>query len=173
MGCGKSYMGKAIAQSLGWDFLDMDDFLEVNEGMTISQIFAEGGESLFRELEKSYLRATYDFENTVIATGGGAPCFYDNMDWMNANGTTIYLETPLAVLVERLKKETDHRPLLANKTTEELSDFIHKKLTERSPFYNQANTVFTYQSGRETPADLLAHLALSRHLASYIFISKK
>ncbi len=158
MGCGKSYMGKTLAQSLGWEFLDMDDFLEANEGMTISQIFAEGGESLFRELEKNYLRATFDFENTVIATGGGAPCFFDNMDWMNANGTTIYLDAPIAILVDRLKKETAHRPLLANKTTEELHEFIQNKLTERSPFYNKSNTIFTYQTGLETPADLLAHL---------------
>lgn len=158
MGCGKSYMGKAMAQSLGWEFLDMDDFLEANEGMTISQIFAEGGESLFRELEKNYLQATYDFENTVIATGGGAPCFFDNMDWMNANGTTIYLDTPVAVLVERLKKETAHRPLLANKTSAELSEFIQQKLLERAPFYEQASTIFSYQTGLETPADLLAHL---------------
>lgn len=159
MGCGKSFMGKALAQSLGWEFLDMDDFLEANEGMTISQIFAEGGESLFRELEKSYLHATYDFENTVIATGGGAPCFFDNMDWMNTNGTTIYLDTPVTILVERLKKETAHRPLLANKTKEELSDFIQQKLVERAPFYKKSTTIFTYQTGLETPADLLAHLS--------------
>jgi len=158
MGSGKSHLGKQLAQELGWDFLDMDDFLEANEGMTISQIFAEGGESLFRDLERNYLHATYDFSKTVIATGGGAPCFFDNIDWMNKNGQTIYLKTPVAILVDRLKKETAHRPLLAGKTTEALSQFISSKLTERSPFYEQATIIFDYKTGLETAADLLKYL---------------
>ena len=158
MGCGKSYMGKSLAQQLGWEFLDMDDFLEANEGMTISQIFAEGGETLFRKLEQNYLHATYDFSETVIATGGGAPCFFDNMDWMNQNGQTIYLKTPVSILVERLKKETTHRPLLAGKTTVELSQFIRNKLVERSPFYEQARVIFDYKTGLETSTDLLKKL---------------
>jgi len=149
MGCGKSYIGKQLAQSLGWDFLDMDDFLEANEGMSISQIFAEGGESLFRKLERNYLQATYDFENTVIATGGGAPCFFDNINWMNNNGATIYLKTPVSVLVDRLKPETAHRPLLAEKTDAELNDFIQTKLNQRAPFYQQAKHIFEYKSGKE------------------------
>lgn len=155
MGCGKSYIGQQLAQLLNWDFLDMDDFLEANEGMSISQIFAEGGESLFRELERNYLQATYDFENTVIATGGGAPCFFDNMDWMNANGTTTYLKTPISILVDRLKSETNHRPLLAGKTNAQLNDFISLKLAERSPFYEQAQYIFEYKTGKENGATLL------------------
>ncbi len=158
MGCGKSYIGKQLAQSLGWEFLDMDDFLEANEGMSISQIFAEGGESLFRELEQNYLQATIDFENAVIATGGGAPCFFDNIDWMKAHGTTIYLKTPVAILVDRLKSETDHRPLLAKKTDAQLSDFIRTKLTERSSFYQQAQYVFEYKTGTENAESLLKML---------------
>lgn len=158
MGSGKSYMGKDLAQQLGWDFLDMDDFLEANEGMTISQIFAEGGESLFRNLERNYLHATYDFSKTVIATGGGAPCFFDNIDWMNKNGQTIYLNTPVSILVDRLKKETAHRPLLAGKTTTELSEFISSKLMERSSFYEQAGIIFDYETGLENATDLLEYL---------------
>lgn len=155
MGSGKSHLGKALAKALNWDFLDMDDFLEAKEGMTIAQIFAEGGEKLFRALEKNYLHATYDFEKTVIATGGGAPCFFDNMEWMNANGTTIYLETPVPILVERLKKETAHRPLLAEKTEEELGLFIKQKLLERAAFYQQASVIFTYRTGLEGVDDLI------------------
>ncbi len=158
MGCGKSYIGKGLAQKLGWEFLDMDDFLEANEGMTISQIFAEGGEKLFRELERNYLHATYDFNQTVIATGGGAPCFFDNVDWMNTNGQTIYLKTPVSILVNRLEKETAHRPLLAGKTSEELHQFITNKLVERNPFYEKANLIFEYQTGLETANDLFSLL---------------
>ena len=147
MGCGKSYIGKGLAKKLGWEFLDMDDYLEANEGMTIAQIFAEGGESLFRQLEKNYLHATYDFNQTVIATGGGAPCFFDNIDWMNKNGQTIYLNAPVSILVDRLKSETAHRPLLAGKSAKELTTFIANKLAERSSFYEQANIVFDYKTG--------------------------
>lgn len=158
MGCGKSYIGKGLAQKLGWKFLDMDDFLEANEGMSISQIFAEGGEKLFRTLERNYLHATYDFTQTIIATGGGAPCFFDNIDWMNKNGQTVYLKTPVSVLVNRLEKETAHRPLLAGKTTDVLNQFITNKLAERSPFYEQATTIFEYKTGLETAADLFKQL---------------
>jgi len=158
MGCGKSYIGKGLAEQLGWEFLDMDDFLEANEGMTISQIFAEGGESLFRQLERNYLHATYDFTNTVIATGGGAPCFFDNVDWMNENGQTIYLDTPVSILVERLKSETAHRPLLAGKTDLQLTEFISQKLTERQQFYQQAQHIFEYKTGKENANSLIAFL---------------
>jgi len=155
MGCGKSYLGKRLAEKLNWQFMDMDAYLEGKESKTISQIFAEGGEPLFRELEKNYLTATADFEKTVIATGGGCPCFHDNMEWMDISGQTIYLKTPVPILVERLQAETAHRPLLANKTKEELAAFIEAKLAERAPIYEQAQVVFEYQTGREGVTELL------------------
>ena len=155
MGCGKSYIGKQLAQSLGWEFLDMDDFLEAKEGMSISQIFAEGGATLFRKLEQNYLHATYDFKNTIIATGGGVPCFFDNIDWMNTNGATIYLKTPVPILFDRLKSETNHRPLLAGKTDAQLKEFIANKLSERNPFYEQAQNIFEYKTGKENAGSLL------------------
>lgn len=155
MGSGKSYIGKRLAQKLGWDFLDMDQFLENKEGKTIKQIFAEGGESLFRSLERNYLYATHDFDKTIIATGGGAPCFFNNMDWMNENGETIYLKTPVEILTERLKPETAHRPLLAGKSNQELHQFIDQKLADRSSFYEQAQLVFEYQTGHEGANSLL------------------
>lgn len=158
MGCGKSYIGKSLAETMGFDFLDMDAFLEANEGKTIAQIFAEGGESLFRKLEKNYLHATYDFEQTIIATGGGAPCFFDNIDWMNQHGTTIYLKTPVEILVNRLKSETGHRPLLANKSKQELHTFIQNKLADRRKYYEQANHIFEYSTGLESASDLLITL---------------
>jgi len=149
MGCGKSYMGKQLAEQLQWNFVDLDDYLETKEGTTISQIFEKGGESLFRQLERDYLTATGDFEKTVIATGGGCPCFFDNMEWMDVSGQTIYLKTPVPILVERLQAETAHRPLLAGKSKEELTTFIDQKLEERKGYYEQAQIVFEYRTGIE------------------------
>ena len=155
MGSGKSYLGKQLAAALNYDFLDLDAFLEANEGMSISRIFKEGGESLFRGLECNYLQATIDFKQTVIATGGGTPCFFDNMTWMKANGLTVYLKTPVDLLVQRLMAETAHRPLLAGKTKGEMTQFIKAKLAERQFYYEQGQVLFEYKTGKETVADLL------------------
>ena len=155
MGSGKSYLGKQLAQKLNWSFLDMDAFLEEEEKKSISHIFAQSGESHFRKLERHYLHRTAHFQQTIIATGGGAPCFFDNMDWMNKHGLTIYLKTPVSILAERLKTETNHRPLLAGKNREELEAFIEKKLTTRNPFYEKAQCIFEYKNGREGVEELL------------------
>ncbi len=154
MGSGKSYLGKQLAEQLQWKFIDLDAYLESKESKTISQIFEEGGEALFRQLEKDYLTATGDFEKTVIATGGGCPCFYDNMEWMDVIGQTIYLKTPVSILVKRLQSETEHRPLLAGKSNKELSDFIEQKLKERKAYYEQAQVIFEYRSGTEGVKEL-------------------
>ena len=160
MGCGKSYLGKLLAKRLQYDFIDMDAYLEAKEGKTISQIFREDGEGAFRKLERDYLTASGDFEKTVIATGGGCPCFYDNMEWMDVSGQTIYLKTPTAILVERLQKETAHRPLLAGKSKEELAEFIDTKLAERAAYYEQAQIIFEYQTGEEGVEELMEYLRL-------------
>ena len=158
MGCGKSYLGKLLAEHLEYSFVDMDAYLEAEEGKTISEIFKEGGEGVFRKLERDYLTASGDFEKTVIATGGGCPCFYDNMEWMDISGQTIYLKTPTAILVDRLQQETAHRPLLAGKSKQELSIFIDGKLQERAPYYEQAQIIFDYQTGKEGVEELMEYL---------------
>lgn len=159
MGSGKSFMGKQLAQELNYQFIDLDDYLETKEGKTISQIFKEGGEATFRQLERDYLTASGEFEKTVFATGGGCPCFYDNMEWMDVNGQTIYLKTPITILVERLKAETEHRPLLAGKSKVELAAFIEQKLNHRKAYYEQAQVIFNYQTGQEGAAELLQLLS--------------
>ena len=158
MGCGKSYLGKLLAERLQYSFVDMDAYLEAKEGKTISDIFKEGGEGAFRKLERDYLTASGDFERTVIATGGGCPCFYDNMEWMDISGQTIYLKTPIAILVNRLHKETTHRPLLAGKSKKELHAFIDSKLQERAPYYEQAQIIFEYQTGKEGVEEIMEYL---------------
>ena len=139
MGSGKSLLGKRLAEKLGWNFIDLDEMLEKGEQMTISEIFSKRGESVFRELEAKYLRSTQEAANTIIATGGGTPCFFDNLTWMKETGITIYLQASPSTLLERLKDGIAHRPLLNGKTDEELVEYIEDLLFKREPYYNQAN----------------------------------
>ena len=141
MGAGKSLLGKCLAKRLGLGYLDMDVLLEEVEGKTIQQIFAEKGESYFRDLEAKLLREMTQYSNMIVSTGGGIPCYNDNMEWMNDHGITIYLDVSPMELARRLMNESDKRPLLNGKTPEELKKFIHSKLQERSYYYNQAQFV--------------------------------
>ena len=138
MGCGKSTFGKKLALKLGYDFIDLDHVLENEVGSNIGDYFARHGEAAFRALESKVLKEYNYPENCVVATGGGAPCYFDNMDWMNNNGTTLYIEmTPIA-LAKRLEKGKEKRPLLKDMNEEQLIGFIESKLAERNPFYKRA-----------------------------------
>lgn len=117
----------------------MDDYIETKTGETISEIFAASGEAYFRDLEKKYLLEVSLLTNTVIALGGGTPCFNRNMEVVKATGISIFLETAPTVILERLVKETEHRPLLQGKSQAELTAFITQKLAARLPFYQQAD----------------------------------
>lgn len=139
MGAGKTYWGKKLAHYFGAGFVDLDARIEKGEGMPISALFRYRGETVFRAIEGSYLRILLDTEGfTFVSTGGGAPCFFDNMDFMNRNGLTIWLDVPPAVLAQRLAPERAHRPLLAQVAEANLPAFIEEKLAERQPFYARA-----------------------------------
>ncbi|MFK7936959.1 MAG: shikimate kinase [Saprospiraceae bacterium] len=155
MGSGKSHVGKRLARMLNWQFVDMDEYLEQQEGRTISDIFATDGADEFRRLEQQYLQASTQWDNIVIATGGGAPCFFDNMAWMQRNGLTIYLQTPVQILAERLEYGMEHRPLLRGKTFWELKEFIRDKLAEREAFYMQAAVVYDVKEVKQKVAEEL------------------
>lgn len=161
MGSGKSFTGKRLANLLDYSFEDLDTYLERKAGKTISELFATEGEAYFRKLERDCLHELGKIERLIVATGGGAPCFFDNMRYMKAAGTTIFLDTPVAVLLERLKPEMAHRPLLAGKTVEELTHFIEQKLDERLPYYQQANLIYKQEHLNEDVAAelqrILAH----------------
>lgn len=141
MGCGKSKLGKAVANKLGLPFLDLDDLIEVKNQMSIPELFAAFGEDGFREREKQTLQEGAIANDAIIATGGGAPCFFDNMDWMNKNGVTVFIDTPVKVLADRLINARVERPLVKGKSYEELVVFIETKLEERRPFYSQAQVI--------------------------------
>ena len=142
MGAGKTTLGKAFARAIGLTFVDLDWYIEERYHKTVRQIFEERGEDGFRELEKRMLHETGEFENVVISVGGGTPCFFDNMDYMNAVGETVFLDVDVKVLFRRLKVAKQQRPLLANKTDEELMTFIVEALQKRLPFYSKAKYVF-------------------------------
>lgn len=138
MGSGKTSVGKRVAKSLGYKFIDLDKVIESEAGISINEIFDQFGEEHFRTLEKNSLDKLVDSTNTVISTGGGTPCYQNNMHMMNANGITVYLQLNEETLFQRLKDAKVQRPLIKNHSDEELKTFIKDKLKERLPFYSEA-----------------------------------
>ena len=141
MGCGKTTMGRKLASRLNCAFIDLDDGFEKAEGMKIAEYFIQFGEEAFRLKETAFLKDNDYPQNCVISTGGGLPCFYDNMNWMKTNGEVIYIKLPPKALAGRLEHGKDERPLLKGKHGDALVDFIAEKLAEREIFYLQANIV--------------------------------
>ena len=135
MGCGKSTKAKQLANRLNCPVIDLDAEIVKSEGKSIAEYFAANG-----ELESNALKTFNYPETCVVATGGGLPCFFDNMDWMNANGKTVYLQMTPPQLVSRLHNR-EKRPLLKGMDDEQLLAFIEMKLAERNPFYNQAKLI--------------------------------
>ena len=141
MGSGKTTLGKAYAQAAGLSFIDLDWYIEERYHKTISKIFAEKGEQGFREVERKMLHEVGDFEDVVIACGGGTPCFFDNMDFMNAAGCTVFLNASCPALFRRLRIAKAKRPLLADKSDDEIMEVIQRGLDKRMDFYQKAKVV--------------------------------
>ena len=151
MGCGKTYWGKRISEKTGIPFLDLDQEIEVKANDSVSNLFEQLGEAEFRILEKSALHACEGMGTAIIATGGGAPCYFDNMEWMNAKGRSIYLETPVGILAQRLRQEQHLRPLLKGVQANLLERRIAALIEHRAPFYLRAHEVL-HQSGADNEA---------------------
>lgn len=141
MGSGKTTFGKKLAKKLNYQFVDTDKEIETLVGMSINTVFEKKGEIYFRQLEREYIKQL-KVQNVVIATGGGLPCFYNNMNYLNKIGVTVYLKYSVEELFERLKKENSFRPLLKEKTELELFKFIEQLLKSRESYYLKAQTVF-------------------------------
>jgi len=142
MGSGKSTLGKKLARQLEMSFLDLDHFIEEHENKTIQEIFDQHGEDYFREVEQKALQKIAEKkDNFVVALGGGTPCFYDNMNVVNQSGISIYLKYNSGILAARLMNAKAERPLIKNKSKEELLSFIDDKLADREQFYNQSQFV--------------------------------
>ena len=139
MGSGKSYWGRQLSEKLMLPFFDLDKQVESNEGKSINQIFEEKGEENFRLLEKDALHMiTESHESFIIATGGGTPCYFNNIDYMNNTGITVWINTPVEILFERLLKEKSNRPLIKELNDDQLKGFILKKYADRKIYYEQS-----------------------------------
>jgi len=149
MGAGKSHVGKLLSEEMKLPFFDLDEYIEGKADKSILSIFQEEGEESFRILERKCLRDFAVIGNAVIAVGGGTPCFFDNTEWMNEHGVTIYLKASPALLAKRLASGKDHRPLIAGLSTESLLDFISGKLKGRSLFYENASVVVDQEDGEK------------------------
>ena len=141
MGSGKSTTGKKLASHLKWTFIDLDEKIENITGMKIRDIFSEKGEAFFRKTESEALQGIASESNVVISTGGGTPCFGDNMDFMLRTGLTVYLRMTPARLKSRLADSSDHRPLLKDIGKEDLEEYIAGKLSEREKWYSRAEII--------------------------------
>ena len=139
MGSGKSSNGEELAKQLNLKFTDLDRQLEERMGMTVPEMFAQKGEAWFREQEHQLLRQISETDDQVIACGGGTPCFYDNMEFMNSHGVTVYLKMSVKGLQSRLESQTNSRPLLQGKTGQHLEKLIHDLLEKREDWYLRAS----------------------------------
>ena len=141
MGSGKNYWGELWSKKTGLEFFDIDKIVEDEQQKTIAKIFAEDGEEHFRSLETNVLKSFSNKINIIVATGGGTPCFNDNISWMNKNGTCIYLRSSPENILIRLMTETEKRPLIKNLQGDELLFYISEKIKERNFFYEQAEII--------------------------------
>ncbi len=141
MGAGKTTIGKALARKLNLELFDLDFYIEERFRMKIPQIFAQSGEARFREMERNKLHEVAEFENVIISCGGGTPCFFDNMDYLNTKAETVFLNAQPKVLCAHLQMGKTQRPLVQGKTGEELEKFVTESLAAREPFYRKAKHV--------------------------------
>ena len=141
MGSGKTTVGKALAKELGLPFYDLDWYIESRMRKKVSQIFAERGEEGFRQIERNMLHEVAEFEDVVVSCGGGTPCFFDNIDYMNSQAQVVWLRCEPEVLQKHLLMGKGDRPLLKGKTPDELIAYIREQLQYREQFYSQARYV--------------------------------
>jgi len=142
MGSGKTHWGHLLSEKLGIRFFDLDEQVTEHAGKSIIEIFSEKGEEQFRLMEKDVLHIITESQETfVMACGGGSPCYFNNIEYMNKAGTTVWINTPQEVLFSRLINEKDKRPLIKNLSDDQLKGFINKKYSDRRIYYEQADII--------------------------------
>lgn len=163
MGAGKTTVGKDLAKALGVTFYDLDWYIETRMRKTVKQIFDERGEEGFRQIEHNMLHEVAEFEDVVISCGGGTPCFFDNMEYLNQQGDTVYLQATPEVLHQHLKMGKGVRPLLLNKTPEEVDAFIKEQLEYREQFYLKAKHILDVNL-MDSYEKIASHIAKLRNM---------
>ena len=142
MGAGKTYWGRLLSEKLGIRFFDLDEQVTEHAGKSIPEIFATDGEEQFRLQEKDVLHIiTESHDSFVMACGGGTPCYFNNIDYMNQSGTSVWINIPLITLYYNLILEKDKRPLIRDLTNDQLRSFISRKYADRKIYYEQANVI--------------------------------
>lgn len=170
MASGKSTFGRALADKTGWRFVDLDEEIERQSGRTVTDIIREDGESAFRALESGVLKQTSSMNQTVIACGGGTPCYRDNMEFMTLHGMTLWLVASPGRMAERIIEAGDTRPLVADKCPEELVTFITGHLRRRQPHYFKAQWRF---SGEHLETETEIEKSVEEFLALDLFPNDK
>ena len=157
---GKTTVGRALAKRLNCTFYDLDWYIEERYHTQVSRIFAEEGEAAFSDKERRMLHEVAAFENVVLSCGGGTPCFFDNADFMNSVGHTFYLKASPDTILQHLAISRGERPLLKDKSPDELRAYITAQLAEREPYYQQARHTVN--------VDVLDSFAMVDHVVSDI-----
>ena len=142
MGSGKSKTGPLLARKLGYDFVDTDHLIEQKQGKLIKEIFQDSGEAHFRQIEMEILHSLDSRKNVVVATGGGLPCYFDNMEWINAHGLSVYFKVPLGMLIQRLIQDKGERPILEGLTETELAKKVRSQVEFRELYYSSSKIIF-------------------------------
>ena len=142
MGSGKTTLAKALSRATGLEYIDLDAYIEARFHANVSEIFAREGQDRFRDMERRMLREVAEFEDVIVACGGGTPCWFDNMEFMNSRGLTVRLDASHPRLLERLKKGRHRRPLIRDLDDEALGAYIAAELERRNPWYSRAVATF-------------------------------
>lgn len=151
-GSGKTTLGKLLANRIAYQFTDLDELITGQEQMSIADIFAQKGEDYFREKEKQALHSTFKTSRTIIATGGGTPCFYDNMEQINKHGLAVFINVPLSLIAGRIERQQQERPLLVTENAEDMLERLKTLYQKRFPYYDQAEVAV---SGMDLNADYI------------------
>ncbi len=158
MGCGKSTIGRAVAQRLGYDFIDTDKFIEDKEKMSVSQIFKKYSENGFRDIEHNACLEIADRDNTVVATGGGAMLFERNVTALKNNGVVVFLEVEESEIIRRLRNDKS-RPLIQNKSDDEIIELYNSR---KSAYLKAADRIFNCSVSLDENIDNLTAIFLDK-----------